>query len=263
MKKNSGITLIALVVTIAIMLALTEVIIRLSINGGLFNYAGKAAKQTNSVMADEKELSSKMITSNKIEKYTDDRQPLISLVTSEDYGKDISYSVTINDTELNEWQVLLNDGNHIYIILKGFLPASLMPTKSLTYLGTSPNEHRYCVWSKKDSASEIWGWISSSTIWADFAKGYPGATAFGGPTRNQILQSMNVTINNFGYVTNLSQYEKGTLYFSTAHENCGGYWINYYSSSGNSEYLWYLTNGGELRRDESAGWAGYRKWNKS
>ena len=46
MKSNKGITLIALVITIIVMLILVVVTIRISTNGGLFDYAGKAARET-------------------------------------------------------------------------------------------------------------------------------------------------------------------------------------------------------------------------
>lgn len=47
-KKNQGITLVALVITIVIMLILSTVTIG-AINGGLFDYAGKAKKDTEEV----------------------------------------------------------------------------------------------------------------------------------------------------------------------------------------------------------------------
>ena len=48
LKKGKGITLIALVITIVIMLILASVTIG-AINGGLFEYAGKAKKDTEEV----------------------------------------------------------------------------------------------------------------------------------------------------------------------------------------------------------------------
>ena len=48
LKKNNGITLIALILTIIIMLILATVTIG-AINGGLFEYAGKAKKDTEEV----------------------------------------------------------------------------------------------------------------------------------------------------------------------------------------------------------------------
>ena len=57
MSKKRGITLIALIITIIVMLILVAVTITMAINGGLFGYAGNAAKGTNSEMTKERELS--------------------------------------------------------------------------------------------------------------------------------------------------------------------------------------------------------------
>lgn len=57
MKSQKGITLIALVITIIVMLILVGVTITMAVNGGLFNYAGKAAKETNDAIEKENTLS--------------------------------------------------------------------------------------------------------------------------------------------------------------------------------------------------------------
>ena len=74
MKKNKGITLIALVITIIVMLILVVVTIRISTNGGLFDYAGKAARETNDAITDETDIANGKIkiggiTYNSIEEY--------------------------------------------------------------------------------------------------------------------------------------------------------------------------------------------------
>ena len=56
-KGNKGITLIALVITIIVMLILVGVTISMAVNGGLFDYAGKAAKQTKDAMKEEEQLA--------------------------------------------------------------------------------------------------------------------------------------------------------------------------------------------------------------
>ena len=57
MKRNDkGITLIALVITIIVMLILVGVTISMSVNGGLFTYAGRAASETNKAIEDEKAM---------------------------------------------------------------------------------------------------------------------------------------------------------------------------------------------------------------
>ena len=74
MKKNKGITLIALVITIIVMLILVVVTIRISTSAGLFDYAGKAARETNDAVADETDIANGKIkiggiTYNSIEEY--------------------------------------------------------------------------------------------------------------------------------------------------------------------------------------------------
>ena len=62
MKSNKGITLIALVITIIVMLILVVVTIRISTKGGLFDYAGRAARETKDAIADEKDIADGKIT---------------------------------------------------------------------------------------------------------------------------------------------------------------------------------------------------------
>jgi len=54
-NKNQGITLIALVITIIVMLILVAVTITMAVNGGLFDYAKKAAADTNTRIAEEQD----------------------------------------------------------------------------------------------------------------------------------------------------------------------------------------------------------------
>lgn len=58
LKTNKGITLIALVITIIVMIILVAVTITIAVNGGLFDYTGRAAKGTNSAIDEEQLLAS-------------------------------------------------------------------------------------------------------------------------------------------------------------------------------------------------------------
>ena len=58
--SKSGITLIALVITIIVMLILTAVTVTMAINGGLFNYAGKAGRETRFAVLEEQLYSAYM-----------------------------------------------------------------------------------------------------------------------------------------------------------------------------------------------------------
>lgn len=66
MRSQKGITLIALVITIIVMLILVAVTIRMAVDGGLFNYAKKASQETNKAMQDEGELGSGNISGESI-----------------------------------------------------------------------------------------------------------------------------------------------------------------------------------------------------
>ena len=57
LRTNKGITLIALVITIIVMLILVGVTISMSVNGGLFDYAGKASGQTKNAIKAEGQLA--------------------------------------------------------------------------------------------------------------------------------------------------------------------------------------------------------------
>ena len=62
LKNKNGITLIALVITIIVMLILVAVTISMAINGGLFDYAGKATGDTKNAINEEQQLANGGIT---------------------------------------------------------------------------------------------------------------------------------------------------------------------------------------------------------
>lgn len=61
MKSQKGITLIALVITIIVMLILVGVTITMAVNGGLFENAQEAGRKTNTAINDEQSLASGMV----------------------------------------------------------------------------------------------------------------------------------------------------------------------------------------------------------
>ena len=96
-KKNQGITLVALIITIVIMLILASVTIG-AINGGLFDYAGKAKKDTEEVskttgieesfiLAKEKSKTGKITTQ--------DMQNALDKIFGENYAEAIGNGSTI------------------------------------------------------------------------------------------------------------------------------------------------------------------------
>lgn len=60
-SAQKGITLISLVITIIVMLILVAVTISMAVNGGLFDYAGKAVGDTNNALKAEQQLINDLI----------------------------------------------------------------------------------------------------------------------------------------------------------------------------------------------------------
>ena len=60
-KTQNGITLIALVITIIVMLILVGVTISMAVHGGLFDYAGRAVSETNNALKAEQQLINDII----------------------------------------------------------------------------------------------------------------------------------------------------------------------------------------------------------
>lgn len=60
-KSQKGITLIALIITIIVMLILVGVTITVAVNGGLFNYAKKAKVDTEAEMTKEQMIAAGMV----------------------------------------------------------------------------------------------------------------------------------------------------------------------------------------------------------
>ena len=107
---SKGITLIALVITIIVMLILVAVTIQIAVNGGLFEYAGKASGDTKNAIDEENNLA----TGSVIDKYLYD--------LNEDVAKLPTYSENLLDITtgiLKENTKYISDGK-VAVIPKGF-----------------------------------------------------------------------------------------------------------------------------------------------
>ena len=91
MRKNKGITLIALVITIIVMLILVAVTISMAVNGGLFGYAGNAARGTEAEKQKETRLAnvpSNLSTNALIDYYTKGEVEMATFTwTGRDWGE--------------------------------------------------------------------------------------------------------------------------------------------------------------------------------
>ena len=143
--NNKGITLIALIITIIVMLILVAVTISMAINGGLFEYAGKATEDTKNEINKEQELANGKVTIdnkvyNSIDEYLNSKEEtngvdlnLLGIGDYVNYPVEYTNVATSYDTSTGEeigiyprdeftgWRVLSKEtddqGNVLYIKL--------------------------------------------------------------------------------------------------------------------------------------------------
>ena len=107
-KTQKGITLIALVITIIVMLILVGVTISMAVNGGLFEKAGEAVGKTGNAIEEEKGL-----TSTDIIDYYVNKKPAVTALKT--YSEDL-----LNENRVLKENAKYIDGDYTAVIPKGF-----------------------------------------------------------------------------------------------------------------------------------------------
>lgn len=214
LKTNKGITLIALIITVIIMLILAGVTIDTVVNQDLFGYAKKAVEDTQGALDYEQQLVNDLI-----DEFIESNLPKITASKMKGnlrtyLGKKISYGVTYQDASSygnGEWEIFYSDGEHIYIITRGHLASGLLTTTG--YGGTSdfteanlkskykavaagllnktydPSTAEVKYTSTYDNMKAT-QYLLDSTVWASYANGYAD-WAIGAPTLELFVDSYN------------------------------------------------------------------------
>ena len=229
--NETGITLIALVITIVVMLILAGVTINLTLGeNGIFTTAQQAAK--NYTEAQSKEQQDLAYFTNTVDNMAKGNTTLTSQITGADYGKYINYSVTVEDTVLDKWRVFYNDkttGN-VYIILDGYLPITLIPEE--TEITTKGTYQAYWDTTNFSTNEQAVATLRNTSYWSDFAAGVTGATAYGSPTNEMFVNSWNEnpTVNSQTLTVETvidSFTDSSKLYnpYPETLDGCNGYWL--------------------------------------
>lgn len=117
MRKEKGITLIALVITIIIMLILIAVTIRLAIDGGLFNYAKTAKEGTASEALKDQELSnlaSNLTYDDLIDNYSEKKSITFTLKGVQYQAKEgMTWAEWINNPKYNSIGVFISNAGYV------------------------------------------------------------------------------------------------------------------------------------------------------
>lgn len=157
LSNKNGITLIALIITIIVMLILVAVTISMAVNGGLFGYAGNAARQT------EEEKNKEMKLANVEGNLTTDQ--LISYYTNGNNNDTVTWTI-INDADSNNIvsvgdEVRASTGENFFVIAKD---SSIVTLLSKYNLATSKNESgKY--YQQTSNINETGCAFSSSPYW--------------------------------------------------------------------------------------------------
>ncbi len=137
-----------------------------------------------------------------------------------DYGTKVNYSAN----GINDWKVFLNDGTNIYLIASDYVPNSgLDCAEGITTSGD------YVVTG--NSRDGLINWMTTNLYWSEYARGYIGATATGGPTLEQFWASYNGKYGTeySAEYQDLTSHEgySNSLYFphTSSLNNCHGYWL--------------------------------------
>jgi len=144
-KTQKGITLVALVITIIVLLILAAVAIGAIQNKGIIKYAQNASadyeaaeKQEQSVLASlldkikEKAPGNSGEGNEENEGTGNEDNVTIAEIDVSNYGDFVEYSKDLNnDGNLsNDWKIFYNEGDYVYIIAADYLPYSLIPNST-------------------------------------------------------------------------------------------------------------------------------------
>lgn len=114
--SNKGITLIALVITIIVMLILVAVTISMAVNGGLFEYAGKATGETQNAIDAEQSLANGRVNVNGV--WYDDIDAYLNNIPSEiqdEESNTITFTLgseTFTVEEGTTWETWVTSSNY-------------------------------------------------------------------------------------------------------------------------------------------------------
>lgn len=178
----------------------------------------------------------------------------LEIVKNENIGDyiDLGNNIIKTSSTEDDWRILYKDDEFVYAILSDYLPAAQIPP--IEKIKTNTNEFLYGINAIQSDASLIPSGLNESESWNEFANNIDGATVFGGPSNQILIESYyaknNVLFDNFDdfkvdfsleesdlYMPHQEIYEKCQGYYtSTDKFGVGAYWVEYNGKSGNVSY---------------------------
>ena len=197
MKKNKGITLIALIITIIVMLILVAVSVNILIKSNLIGVTEKTVDKYKTATEEEAkgeviEINGKQY--NSIDEYLYGNKITISAKTGEYVNYKVDYDM--DGTTADDWRVFGNDGNNVYLISSDYTETQV----NLSSYGTANAALEHL------NDEEFWG----EKYGNNFAK-----YVHGGPTREMFEQAKRDGFSESDDLLN----KRGNV------DMCLGFWI--------------------------------------
>ena len=152
-------------------------------------------------------------------------------IKSENYGDAVNYAAN----GINDWQVFLNDGVYIYLISSNYVPSSGMTITS-DVAKVDGSDYKM----KGNSRDRFISWLTNAENWNAYASGFKGATATGGPSKQQFAESYNAkygTSHSAGLADSFIVTDKVAPYIISDTSIAYGYWTTS-AVSNESSKLW-------------------------
>lgn len=172
MKENKGITLVALVITIIILIILAGITISMVLGeDGLIGKAKKGAEEYKNAAANEQTMLGKineLFENNGSTGENTPSGPTVADVTVSNYGQYVDLGTNILDrtiqlkdttTPLADWRVFKKDDNGVWLILANYMPVSKLPSGTGFY---STPGYNYMLRYSSDRKTAIEGLNSSN-----------------------------------------------------------------------------------------------------
>ena len=188
LNKEKGITLIALVITIIVLLILAGVSISmLSGDNGILRQAAKSREDTEE--AQQNEINTLSDIESLIDRYANGEKTIVSEVKPENYGDTvIGYTVNEGEYQVSDWKVFYNDGSNVWLMSSDYIMLDNETASSVNA-------------NYKDGYSLYWGGnytnnLKDTTKWTAYVDENLAVKAMGAPTIEMFADSYNAKYPN-------------------------------------------------------------------
>lgn len=221
MRKNKGITLIALIITIIIMLILVAVSVNILIKSKLIGIAEKATDKYKTVSEEEAKGGAIEIGGNKydsIDDYISGKSIMSAAEVAKNAPKVYGCNVTNYNANNLNYKIFYSDGNNIFLIAENPIGSYYWEYSSPVREVSDETMQKFMATGYgMKMAQQVISDLLCTDNWTDYLDNNYAAQAVGSPTIEMFVASWNAKgyaklnckeTNNYGYVLKLEDSRK-------------------------------------------------------